>query len=84
VRFGDRGARRFYVGLVGLALVSPLLIALARPLALVSLVAVPLAIRPIRRVLTGEQGAQLVGALAETARLQLVFAGTLALGVWLS
>jgi 1,4-dihydroxy-2-naphthoate octaprenyltransferase len=84
VRFGDRGARRFYVGLVGLALVSPLLIALARPLALVSLVAVPLAIRPIRRVLSGEQGAQLVGALAETARLQLVFAGALALGVWLS
>ena len=82
VRLGDDRARRFYAVLVGLALASPLFIALARPRALVALVAIPLAIRPVRRVLSGEHGAQLIGALGETARLQLVFAGALALGVW--
>jgi hypothetical protein len=33
-------------------------------------------------VLSGAQGLPLVAALGDTARLQLVFAGTLALGVW--
>ena len=50
--------------------------------ALIALVAAPLALPPLRRVLSGGQGVTLVAALGETARLQLVLAGALALGVW--
>jgi 1,4-dihydroxy-2-naphthoate octaprenyltransferase len=82
VRLGDLGARRFYVALVSAALLCPCFIALARPRALIALAVVPLAVRPIRRVLSGAQGLALVAALSDTARLQLLFAGTLALGVW--
>jgi 1,4-dihydroxy-2-naphthoate octaprenyltransferase len=82
VRLGDGGARRLYAGLVAAALVCPLLIAIARPRALIALVAAPLALLPLRRVLSGGQGPTLVTALGETARLQLVFAAALALGVW--
>jgi 1,4-dihydroxy-2-naphthoate octaprenyltransferase len=82
VRLGDEGARRLYVGLVSTALICPVLIAIARPRALVALAAAPLAVRPMRRVLAGAQGPAVVAALGETARLQLVFAGALALGVW--
>ncbi len=82
VLLGDRGARRFYAALVTSALMCPLLIAIARPRALVALVVVPLAVRPMRRVLSGAEGLALVTVLSETARLQLLFAGALALGVW--
>ena len=82
VRLGDRGARRFYAILVSVALVCPFFIAIARPRALVALAVTPLAVRPVRRVLSDATGLELVAALSETARLQLLFAGTLALGVW--
>jgi 1,4-dihydroxy-2-naphthoate octaprenyltransferase len=82
VRFGDLGARRFYAALVSVALLCPVFIAIARPRALLALAAAPLALRPMRRVLSGAQGPALVAALGETARVQLVFAGALALGVW--
>lgn len=82
VRLGDRAARRFYALLVVIALACPLVIALARTRALIALVAVPLAVSPMRRVLSGAEGRALVTALGETARVQLVFAGALALGVW--
>jgi 1,4-dihydroxy-2-naphthoate octaprenyltransferase len=82
VRFGDQGARRFYAAMVTVALLTPILIAIARPRALVALVVAPLAVRPMRRVLSDAMGLALVPALSETARLQLLFAGTLALGLW--
>ncbi|HEY1635663.1 MAG TPA: 1,4-dihydroxy-2-naphthoate polyprenyltransferase [Acidimicrobiales bacterium] len=82
VRLGDHGARRFYVALVSVALLCPVFIAIDRPRALIALAVAPLAVRPIRRVLSGAQGLPLVAALGDTARLQIVFAGTLALGVW--
>ncbi|HEY3700953.1 MAG TPA: 1,4-dihydroxy-2-naphthoate polyprenyltransferase [Acidimicrobiales bacterium] len=82
VRLGDQGARRFYAAMVTVALLSPILIAIARPRALVALVVAPLAVRPMRRVLSDAVGLALVPALSETARLQLLFAGALALGLW--
>jgi 1,4-dihydroxy-2-naphthoate octaprenyltransferase len=82
VRLGDQGARRFYAAMVTVALLSPIFIAIARPRALVALVVAPLAVRPMRRVLSDAMGLALVPALSETARLQLLFAGTLALGLW--
>jgi 1,4-dihydroxy-2-naphthoate polyprenyltransferase len=82
VRLGDQGARRLYAVLVTVALLCPVFIAVARPRALVALAAAPLAVRPMRRVLSGAQGPALIAALGETARVQLIFAGALAVGVW--
>lgn len=82
VRMGDRATRWFYVALVGASLVSAPLLALARPPALVALVAAPLAVRPVRRVLGGADGPGLVEVLVATGRLQLVFGVALAVGLW--
>jgi 1,4-dihydroxy-2-naphthoate octaprenyltransferase len=54
----------------------------ARPWALLSLVSLPLAWPPLKLVL-GAEGAALGPALGGTARLQLVFAALLSLGLLL-
>jgi len=83
VRLGDRGTRVMYGGLVVGALVCPLgLAAAATPWALLALVAVPLAVAPVRRVMAGASGIDLVAVLGQTGRLQLVFAVGLAAGLW--
>ncbi len=77
VRIGVRGTRVEYIALLALAF------GLALPLGKApwALLALPLAIAPLRRVLRQEGGA-LNPALAETARLQLAFAVLLALELW--
>jgi 1,4-dihydroxy-2-naphthoate polyprenyltransferase len=81
VRLGDRRTRHLYAALVVLTLASVPLIALARPWALLALVAAVFALAPLRRVLGGARGAALVPALADTGRLQLVFGLALAVGL---
>jgi 1,4-dihydroxy-2-naphthoate octaprenyltransferase len=84
VRLGDRRTRTLYVVL----LVVPFLVAVAigvdRPLALVDLLAAPLAVSPARVVLGGAVGRALVAVLQGTARLQLAFGVLLALGLAVS
>lgn len=76
VKLGARFTRAEYLALLLLAFaVTPLL---GRPFPLLAL---PLAVRPLRRMLRAE-GAALNPALAETARLQLAFSLLLALEVW--
>jgi len=58
------------------------LVPLAGPL--VALVALPLALVPLRLVRTRSDGPGLIKALIGTARLQLVFGVLLALGLWWS
>jgi 1,4-dihydroxy-2-naphthoate octaprenyltransferase len=60
------------------------LLALRRPWALVALVALPLAARPLQRIAQGATGMALIPVLIDTARLQLVFGALLALGLALS
>lgn len=85
VRLGPRGARRFGVALVAVAYAGlPLLPAFGAPwtAAFLPALSLPLAVRLARRLLRAE-GAGLAPALGEAARLELAFAGLLALGlVW--
>jgi 1,4-dihydroxy-2-naphthoate octaprenyltransferase len=83
-RFGVRFARAEYVCLLGVAFLAPVAawaLGQTGPEALVSLAALPLAIPPLRLVLT-EKGAALNRALAGSARLQLVHGLLLAIGLW--
>jgi 1,4-dihydroxy-2-naphthoate octaprenyltransferase len=48
---------------------------------LLTLVALPLTVSPIRTIFTETAGPPLIGVLKDTARLQLVFAALLAVGV---
>ena len=84
VRLGEPATRALYGGLVvGAFLVVPVL-ALRRPLALLALLSAPLAARPLRVVSSQATGRALLPALAETARLSLVFGVLLTAGLALS
>ncbi len=86
VRLGDPAARRAYAALlvVGFAMVP--LIAMARPgfAPLLGLLALPLAVSPIRAVLGGATGTALITVLRATGRLHLVFGILLTAGFVLS
>jgi 1,4-dihydroxy-2-naphthoate octaprenyltransferase len=84
VRLGEPATRALYGGLVvGAFLVVPLL-ALRRPAALLALLAIPLAARPLRTVSGPASGRALVPALAHTGRLSLGFGVLLAAGLAIS
>ncbi len=82
VRLGDGATRLLYATLIVVALAWSVGLAAVTPWALLALVAVPLAVRPLRRVLTGATGRDLIVVLGETGRLQLVFAAALSAGLW--
>jgi 1,4-dihydroxy-2-naphthoate octaprenyltransferase len=81
VRLGDALTRVLYVGCVSLPFATLVLLALSRTWSLLALAAVPLALRPVRRVLDGASGRQLVPVLVATGQLQLAFGVLLALGI---
>ncbi|MDI6409938.1 1,4-dihydroxy-2-naphthoate polyprenyltransferase [Streptomyces albus] len=81
VRLGDRRTRVYYTLTVTVAFVSALLLAAARPWALLVLGALPAAVLPLRRVLGGARGSELVPALEHTCVLLLVFGALLAIGL---
>jgi len=83
VRLGDNATRVLYVALlVGAFLVGAF--ATAFPASLVTLLVVPLAVPPCRRVLEGAKGPALIAVLQATARLQLLFGVVLAGALWAS
>jgi 1,4-dihydroxy-2-naphthoate octaprenyltransferase len=84
VRLGDRDTRSLYAALLIGALVGSVAVAFARPGALVALVAIPLAVAPIRRVLGGASGSRLIPVLGATGKVQLAVGGLLALGMALT
>jgi 1,4-dihydroxy-2-naphthoate octaprenyltransferase len=86
VRLGDRRTRALYVVLMVLPyVVTPVVAGLGgRPLAAASLFAVLLARLPVQRVLEGARGPALVPVLGQTGRVQLVYGGLLAVGLWFS
>ncbi len=83
VRLGRSRARFLYAGALGAALVGIVLVGLIRPWALLTLLALPLALRPLRTVLAGAQGRELLPVLAGTGRLQWVVGALLTLGILL-
>ncbi|MGA3353176.1 MAG: 1,4-dihydroxy-2-naphthoate polyprenyltransferase [Acidimicrobiales bacterium] len=81
VRAGPVATRGLYAGLVIGAFVLVAVIAFWRPAVLIALLAVVPAFPPLRRVLGGAQGHDLVAALVSTGSLQLAFGTLLALGI---
>jgi 1,4-dihydroxy-2-naphthoate octaprenyltransferase len=81
VRIGAPRTRLLYAGCALAPFVAAVLIALVRPLTLLTLAAVPLALPPVRAVLAGAGGRALIGALGQTGRLQLAFGALLTLGL---
>jgi len=84
VIFGRQPARWMYTMMV---LVAYAVVAVAvaggvlASWAMLTFVSIPLAVQPVRTIFTQTEGPPLIGVLKATARLQLVFAALLALGV---
>ena len=70
-----------YAGCVAGAFVAAVAVGVLFPTALIALAALPLAVRPVRVVATRRDPPSLVGALVATARLELVVAVLLSLGL---
>ncbi|HET7900432.1 MAG TPA: 1,4-dihydroxy-2-naphthoate polyprenyltransferase [Candidatus Nanopelagicales bacterium] len=85
VRLGDPGTRTAYL----VAVAAPFLVAVAiaipdLPWALLGLLAIPLAVRPVRAVRGGAVGRDLIPVLAGTGRLLLAYSVALGLGLVLA
>jgi 1,4-dihydroxy-2-naphthoate octaprenyltransferase len=81
VRLGDAGTRRLYAGLVVAALLLVPVAAIGRPWALLGLAAVVAAVAPVRAVLQGAKGLELLPVLRDTGRLELLYAVLLGVGL---
>jgi 1,4-dihydroxy-2-naphthoate octaprenyltransferase len=81
VIMGDQRTRLLYAVCALVPYVLVVVIALARPLALIALVTVPLALLPVRVVRSGAAGPALITALGRTGGLLLAFGALLTLGL---
>jgi len=81
VLIGDERTRILYAACALLPFGLAMVIAPVRPLALLALAAVPLAVIPVRLVRAGARGPALIGALGRTGRLQMAFGVLLTLGL---
>jgi len=81
VRIGASGARALFVGCVAGAFVAVAAVGVVEPTALIALAGIPLAVRPVRLALTRTDPPSLVAALVGTARLQVVVAVLLTVGL---
>ena len=84
VRLGDQRTRTLFVAMLVVALLLVIPVSIARPAALVALLAAVPALRPIRLVRSGAAGRDLIAVLGATGQVQLVFGVLLALGLALS
>ncbi|HEV2450336.1 MAG TPA: 1,4-dihydroxy-2-naphthoate polyprenyltransferase [Streptosporangiaceae bacterium] len=81
VLLGDRRSRVLYGACALLPFGAAIAIAPVRPLALLTLAAVPLALAPVRLVASGASGRVLIAVLGQTGRAQLAFGALLAVGL---
>ena len=81
VLLGDGTTRQLYAVCVAVALLGAAAVAAWRPWALLALLAVVPAARPVRKVLGGVAGRDLVSVLAMTGALQIAFGALLAVGI---
>jgi 1,4-dihydroxy-2-naphthoate octaprenyltransferase len=81
VRLGDRRTRWFYLALLVVSFALTVAGAAWRLPVLLGMVAIPLAVRPVRSVLGGATGAALIPVLGETGRLQLAWGLLVTLGL---
>ena len=84
VRLGDARSRVLYQALVVVPFVFAVAAAPARPGALLALLAVPLAVAPLKLVRAGAVGRELIAVLQATGKLQLAFGALLGAGLALA
>jgi 1,4-dihydroxy-2-naphthoate octaprenyltransferase len=82
VRLGDVRTRWLYVGLLAAAFALTIAAAVGwRPQVLLALLAVVVAVPPVRTMLAGARGPALIPVLGATGRLQIVYGALAALGL---
>jgi len=81
VRMGDRPTRALYVVVIVMAFLSLPYLSLLRPGALLAFVAVPLAVAPLRSVIKGASGQELIPVLGATGKLQMAYGASLCIGL---
>lgn len=81
VRMGTVPTRWFYAFCVAAAYLLLIPLAISRPWCLIALASIPFALPPLRRVLGGAEARELVAALSETGKLQLLYGLALAVGL---
>ena len=81
VRIGDARARATYLAFLLVPFGLAALIGVYRPFALLALVALPLAVPPVRAVRGGVSGPGLIATLGQTGRLQLAFGIVFTIGL---
>jgi 1,4-dihydroxy-2-naphthoate polyprenyltransferase len=81
VMLGDARSRTVYVASLLVSFAVALAMTPARPLAALTVIALPLAVGPIKAVRSGASGRALITALGQTGRLQLVFGAALTVGL---
>jgi 1,4-dihydroxy-2-naphthoate octaprenyltransferase len=81
VLLGEPLSRKVFALMVGGAFLAVAVMAVSHPWCLLALLALPLAVPPVRQVLTGVRGPALVVVLGATARVEIVYAALLGLGL---
>jgi 1,4-dihydroxy-2-naphthoate octaprenyltransferase len=81
VRIGDARARATYLAFLLVPFLLAALLAVYRPFTLLALVALPLALAPVRAVRGGVSGPGLIATLGQTGRLQLAFGVAFTVGL---
>jgi 1,4-dihydroxy-2-naphthoate octaprenyltransferase len=81
VRIGDARSRVVYIAFLLLPFTLAAAISPARPFALLALLALPLAIGPLRAVRGGATGPALITTLGQTGRLQMAFGLAFTIGL---
>lgn len=84
VRIGESGARKFYISLFIAAGFAVILIALSYSAALIAMLGLAVAVKPIKRVYAGANGADLIDVLVMTGRVQILVAISLSVGLLIS
>ena len=81
VRIGDARSRSVYAAFLLVPFALAALIAIERPFALLTLLALPLTLAPVRAVRGGASGPALISTLGQTGRLQLAFGLAFTIGL---
>jgi 1,4-dihydroxy-2-naphthoate octaprenyltransferase len=81
VVLGDKRTRLLYAGCILVPFAFAAGMAVTAPLTLITLAALPLAITPVRQVMRGAAGRDLIAVLGETGRLQLAVGLLLTVGL---
>jgi 1,4-dihydroxy-2-naphthoate polyprenyltransferase len=81
VLLGDRRTRIGYVACIVVAFGFVVAAAVIHPWAAVGLLAIPVAVNPVRRVMRGDTGRDLVATLVATGQLELAFGILLTIGL---